>query len=83
MEYKTYRSRMNKILSLAKRLKLERQENPNSANVKKNMPEVHMNDMVVIDTDENIPNRFWNPAMSFLRVHNQMLRETLKMNART
>lgn len=34
----TDRSRMNRIRSLAKRFKLDKQENPNKASVKKNRP---------------------------------------------
>jgi hypothetical protein len=56
---------MNNNLSFAKRPKLERQENPNSAKVKKKIPGRYQQSVQKYQAI-SVPNLFWNPGISLL-----------------
>ena len=58
---------MKRILSFANKPKLERQEKPNSARVKKKIPASQRQQMPSAHDAISIsPSRFWNPGISFV-----------------
>ena len=65
---RAHRSRMKRILSFANRPTLDKHENPNSANMKKNAPEPDghgKHNRKLQNSKADVPSLFWNPPISF------------------
>ena len=76
-------SRMKRIRSFAKRVKLDNDEIPNRARVKKKTPKKNWSvylQHICRNRQYHLPNLFWKPGMSFLKQNQYIAKHEKQIN---